>query len=81
MQLKLKEATVEAVRDSVLCHPLGSIVSTLSSNFRHFNRPSEINPDPLSLVVTLRNVGALVVEPAVFWSIASAILKEEKKES
>ena len=74
MHLKLKEAIIDAVRDGVLGQPLRSAISTLSSDFCHFDNFSKVHLHKLSLVVSLGNICALMVESAFACCISSGIL-------
>jgi len=74
VQLILKESTIDAVRDNIFGDPLSHIISTLSSDLSHFSHFSKIHLYPLSLVVSLGDISAVMVQSAVTWCKARAIL-------
>ena len=75
MYLRLKETSIDAVRNSVFCNPLCNVVSTLSTDFSHFDYLAKIHLNPLSFVTSLSYVCGMVVKSAFACCVSSAILK------
>ena len=75
MLLILKVATINAVGDSVLRHPLSMIKTALSSNSCHFGIPSKVHLYPLPLVIIFGHIRGMTVEPSFARSIYIAKLR------